>query len=262
MRLFFKIDSLFACYTKKYLIEYYIVRIVLEIIFFTLIQYGELMNLDIIKQLSRTSNKVCLAKNEKGMSVVVKKYQDIKTLNIETTILNQLSVSGYAPKIIEMGEDFIIYEYIEGDLLKDKFLLYTMSDNVDGLIRLANELSIFLQIFYTLADNYILKDISFDNFIIKDGRCYGIDYDSVEEGMQYTDIAGVIAYAVTNCAGSIYSAFPFIKRILTNFRYQMIDVINEVRICLNSSKKIINIDSVLNDLLLIDDKKNEKFLQK
>ena len=108
----------------------------------------------------------------------------------------------------------------------------------------------------------ILKDISFDNFIIKDGRCYGIDYDSVEEGMQYTDIAGVIAYAVTNCAGSIYSAFPFIKRILTNFRYQMIDVINEVRICLNSSKKIINIDSVLNDLLLIDDKKNEKFLQK
>ncbi len=131
MRLFFKIDSLFACYTKKYLIEYYIVRIVLEIIFFTLIQYGELMNLEIIKQLSRTSNKVCLAKNEKGMSVVVKKYQDIKTLNIETTILNQLSVSGYAPKIIEMGEDFIIYEYIEGDLLKDKFLLYTMSDNVD-----------------------------------------------------------------------------------------------------------------------------------
>ena len=107
-----------------------------------------------------------------------------------------------------------------------------------------------------------LQDISFDNFIIKDGRCYGIDYDSVEEGMQYTDIAGVIAYAVTNCAGSIYSAFPFIKRILTNFRYQMIDVINEVRICLNSSKKIINIDSVLNDLLLIDDKKNEKFLQK
>ena len=217
------------------------------------------MNLQIIKQLSRTSNKVCLAKNDKGMSVVVKKYQDINTLSIETTILNQLSVSGYAPKIIEMGEDFIIYEYIEGDLLKDKFLLYTMSDNI---VRLANELSIFLQIFYTLADNYILKDISFDNFIIKDGRCYGIDYDSVEEGMQYTDIAGVIAYAVTNCAGSIYSAFPFIKRILVNFRYQMIDVINEVRVCLNNSKKIINIDSVLNDLLMIDDKKNEKFLQK
>ena len=52
------------------------------------------MNLQIIKQLSRTSNKVCLAKNDKGMSVVVKKYQDINTLSIETTILNQLSVSG------------------------------------------------------------------------------------------------------------------------------------------------------------------------
>lgn len=168
------------------------------------------MNLQFIKQLSRSSNKVCLAKCENGMLVVLKKYKDSATLKIETTILNQLSVTGYAPKILELGDDYIIYEYIEGDLLKDKFLFYTMSDNIDGLIRLANELSIFLQIFYSLADGYIVKDINFDNFIIKDGRCYGIDYDSAEEGMQYVDIAGIVAYAVSNCAGNIYSSFPFI----------------------------------------------------
>ncbi len=161
-----------------------------------------------------------------------------------------------------MGEDYIIYEYIEGDLLKDKFTLYTMSDNFEGLIRLANELSVFLQIFYSLADGYIVKDISFDNFIIKDGRCYGIDYDSAEEGLQYTDLAGVIAYAVSNCAGSIYSSFPFIVQMLKNFRCKMIDIINEVKIILNNSKKIMNVDSVLNDLLMIDDKNLSKFLQK
>ena len=183
------------------------------------------MKLQIIKQLSRSSNKVCLAKNENNVLVVLKKYQDSATLKIETTILNQLSISGYAPKIVEMGEDYIIYEYIEGDLLKDKFTLYTMSDNFEGLIRLANELSVFLQIFYSLADGYIVKDISFDNFIIKDGRCYGIDYDSAEEGLQYTDLAGVIAYAVSNCAGSIYSSFPFIVQMLKNFRCKMIDII-------------------------------------
>ena len=74
------------------------------------------MKLQIIKQLSRSSNKVCLAKNENNVLVVLKKYQDSATLKIETTILNQLSISGYAPKIVEMGEDYIIYEYIEGDL--------------------------------------------------------------------------------------------------------------------------------------------------
>ncbi len=220
------------------------------------------MNFEIIQQLSRSSNKVYLAKADNGMLIVIKNYQDLATLNIETTILNQLSVTGYAPKIIEMGEDYIIYEYIEGDLLKDKFAFYTMSDNTDGLIRLANELSVFLQIFYSLAEGYIVKDVNFDNFIIKDGRCYGIDYDSACEGMQYTDVAGVVAYAAINCVGNIYSAFPFIKQMLKNFRYQMIDIINEVRVCLQESKKIITVDSILNDLLMLDDKNLDKFLQK
>lgn len=218
------------------------------------------MRLEIIKQLSR-SNKVCLAKNEDGVLVVVKKYSNQAVLKIETTIINQLSISGYAPKIIEMGEDYFIYEYIEGDLLKDKFVLYTMTDNTEGLVRLANELSIYLQIFYSLADGYIVNDISFSNFIIKDGRCYGIDFDSADEGMQYTDLAGVVAYAVTNCVGSVFSAFPFVKQMLKNFKYKMIDIINEVKELLQKSKKIINVDSILNDLLLLDEQKNEKFLQ-
>lgn len=218
------------------------------------------MKLKIIKQLSRSSNKVCLAKTEDGAFVVVKR--DVNSFNIETKIINQLSISGYAPKIIDMGEDYFVYEYIEGDLLKDKFALYTMTDNREGLIRLANELSVYLQIFYSLADGYIVKDISFSNFIIKDGRCYGIDFDSVQEGMQYMDIAGIVAYAVIHCVGNIFSAFPFILKILQNFRYQMIDIINDIRIILEKSKKIINIDSVLNDLLRIDDDKFDIFLQK
>ncbi len=220
------------------------------------------MKLKILKTLSRHSDRVSLAKDEKGTKFVVKKYSDSATLSIETTILNQLSVSGYAPKIIEKGEDYIIYEYIEGDLLKDKFALYTMSDNIGGLVRLANELSVYLQIFYSLADGYIVKNISFNNFIIKDGRCYGIDYDSACEGMQYTDIAGVVAYAVCHSVGSIYSAFPFIIQMLKNFRYKMIDIINEVRYCLNESNQIMNVDSILSDLLMIDDINFDNFLQK
>ena len=50
--------------------------------------------------------------------------------------------------------------------------------------------------------------------------------------------------------------------MLKNFRCKMIDIINEVKIILNNSKKIMNVDSVLNDLLMIDDKNLSKFLQK
>lgn len=218
------------------------------------------MKIEILKQLSRSSEKVSLARNEAGALFVLKKYQDFATLRIETKILNQLSVSGYAPKVLEKGDNYIIYEYIEGELLSDKFTRYTMSDDHHGLVRLANELSIFLQIFYSLADGYIIKDISFTNFIIKDGRCYGIDYDSVGEGLHYTDIAGVVAYAATHSVGNIYSCFPFIRQILKNFKYKMIDIINDVREELCKSKQIINVDGILSSLMWIDEKKFDKFI--
>ena len=72
------------------------------------------MRIEIIKQLSHT-DKVYLAKNDEGDKVVLKKYKDVNCMALETTILNQLSISGYAPKVLEQGEDSIIYEYIEGD---------------------------------------------------------------------------------------------------------------------------------------------------
>lgn len=207
-----------------------------------------MMQITLLKQLSR-SDKVHLAKNDKGDLVVIKKYKDMNSKKIETVILNQLSVSGYAPKIIEQGADYIMYEYIEGDSFQDKFTRYTMSDDEAGLIRLANELSVFLQIFASLADGYIINDISFTNFIIKDGRCYGIDYDSVDMGMQYTDIAKVVAYASINAVGGVISAFPFINQMLKNFRLDMIDIINDVRDALENSDEILNVDYILNALM-------------
>ncbi len=210
------------------------------------------MRIEIIKQLSHT-DKVYLAKNDEGDKVVLKKYKDVNCMALETTILNQLSISGYAPKVLEQGEDSIIYEYIEGDSFLDKYISYSMMDDTEGLIRLANELSIYLQIFYSLAEGYIIKDISFSNFIIKDSRCYGVDYDSVAEGMQYTDIGGVVAFAVKHVVGDIQASFPFIQQVLKNFRMQMIDIINDVKEVLQKTESPLYYEQVLAVLIMIDD---------
>ena len=210
------------------------------------------MRIELLKQMSRT-DKVYLAKNNEGELVVLKKYRDMSSRKLEMTILNQLSISGYAPMVVEQGSDYIIYEYIEGDSFLDKYINYTMTDDNAGLIRLANELSVFLQIFYSLAEGYIIQDINFVNFIIKDGRCYGVDYDSVGEGMQYTDVAGVVAYAVKHVVGDIHDCFPFIQQMLKNFHMQMIDIINDIKEVLLKSNNSHYVEHVLSTLIMIDD---------
>ena len=210
------------------------------------------MGIEILKQLSRT-DKVYLARNDKAELVVLKKYKDISCKHKETTILNQLSITGYAPKMVEHGDDYIIYEYIEGDSFLDKYTNYTMTDCREGLIRLANELCVFLQIFYSLADGRIIQDINFANFIIKDGRCYGVDYDSVGEGMQYSDIAGVVAYAVQHVVGDVHDCFPFIHQVLKNFHMEMIDIINDVKEVLLKSDDSYWTEEILSTLMVLSD---------
>lgn len=209
------------------------------------------MNTKIIKKLS-ARKPIYLAETDKGEKVVIKNNRDTNSCQLEAKIFDQLSVSGYAPKVLESGDDYIVYEYIEGDSFKDKFIRYTAQRNDDGLVRLANELSIYLQIFYMLASGYIIKDIHFSNFIIKDARCYGIDYDSVGEGLQYTDIAGIVAHALIACDDYV-ACVPFIKQIIKNFHEQMIDLINDIRIYLERNKPDCDINALLEFLLSLDE---------
>lgn len=211
------------------------------------------MDIKIIEKMNCRSNKVYLAVTSNGDKVVFKRNKSLEGVKLEAQILNILSVSGYAPNVLEQKDDYIIYEYVEGALFMDKYLEYTMRDDKEGLIRLANELSVYLQIFYSLTDGIILKDISFNNFIIKDGRCYGIDYDAVGEGMQYTDIAGIVAFAAYHAVGGITGSFPFIRTILINFHLDMMDIINDVREYLLESNELVDVDGMLDILLNIDD---------
>lgn len=218
------------------------------------------MKLNFIKKLKCKYNNVYLASTENGGLVIHKSYANKADAFIETEILNKLSLSGYAPKVLERGDGFIIMEHLEGEPFIELYKKFTMFDDIANLEKLANELCIFLQIFYSMLDGFILDDLKFSNFFIKDNRCYGIDYDSVGEGLLYVDVASIVVEALIYGVGDVSSNYPFIRQVLKNFHLDMLDIINDISIKLSKingiANGVIDKDIILNNLIHIDEYKN------
>lgn len=222
------------------------------------------MNYKIIKVLSSSRNKVCLVRLDNGSKAIYKQFTDKRGADREAEVLRRTAVTGYAPTVLEHGDGYLINEYVEGITLYDEFRTATMTDDVQSLIKLADMLAIYLQIFYSMNEGYILKEINLKNFIIKDGRCYGIDYERISEGMQYSDIAGTIANALIISVGGALSSLPFIRQLLKNFHLELFDIINEIRGYLEYyvvCGKMLDIDELMGDLLAMDDEKYAKLKQ-
>lgn len=222
------------------------------------------MNYKIIKVLSSSRNQVCLVKLDNGNKAIYKQFTDKRGADREAEVLRRTAVTGYAPTVLEHGDGYLINEYVEGITLYDEFRSATMTDDTQQLIKLADMLAIYLQIFYSMNEGYILKEINLKNFIIKDGRCYGIDYERISEGMQYSDIAGAIANALIISVGGALSSLPFVKQLLKNFHLELFDIINEIRGYLEyyaTRGKLLDIDELMGDLLALDDKKYAKLRQ-
>lgn len=222
------------------------------------------MNYKIVKVLSSSRNKVCLVRQDNGNKAIYKQFTDKRGADREAEVLRRTAVTGYAPTVLEHGDGYLINEYVEGITLYDEFRSATMTDDTQSLIKLADMLAIYLQIFYSMNEGYILKEINLKNFIIKDGRCYGIDYERISEGMQYSDIAGAIANALIISVGGALSSLPFIRQLLKNFHLELFDIINEIRGYLEYyvlRGKMLDIDELMGDLLAIDDKKYAKLKQ-
>lgn len=222
------------------------------------------MNYKIIKVLSSSRNQVCLVKLDNGNKAIYKQFTDKRGADREAEVLRRTAVTGYAPTVLEHGDGYLINEYVEGITLYDEFRSATMTDDTQLLVKLADMLAIYLQIFYSMNEGYILKEINLKNFIIKDGRCYGIDYERISEGMQYSDIAGAIANALIISVGGALSSLPFVKQLLKNFHLELFDVINEIRGYLEyyaTRGKLLDIDELMGDLLALDDKKYAKLRQ-
>ncbi|MGN0772119.1 MAG: hypothetical protein ACI4MI_06010 [Christensenellales bacterium] len=166
--------------------------------------------------------------NYEGGRAILKLSEDGQKSAREADLMTKVSYTGYAPKVLSRYDNYFICEYIEGEDFLQEFLDGTMIDDVEKLEALAGKLAIFMQMFHSVCSGYILGNIDFGNFVIKDGRCIGVSYDGVTEGLPYRDVAEVIAFAITRAHGGFYSCFPFVSKFLECFHLEAMDVVNDL----------------------------------
>ncbi len=181
----------------------------------------------IISELSSKLKKVYKVESE-NFVYILKEYASAEDAEKEMQIAKRVALTGYAPKVIDHQENLVLYEYIEGENFFNIFRRATMTDDVESMKLLATRLSIFLQIIYSFTEK-VMTDIDFSNYVVKDGRVVGVDFSKVDEGMPYEDVASAIAFALMNSAGQYYDSYPFIYKLLSCFKLEMMDVINEVK---------------------------------
>ena len=202
---------------------------------------------EIVTALPSTDKEVYKVSSQ-GEHFILKVYPDVLSADREADIVKKVSMTGYAPQVIEREGNKVLYEYIEGDNFNEVFKSATMTDDVQAMELLASRLSIFLQMIYSFTD-CVMKNLDFRNYLIKDGRVMGVDYSNVDSGMPYEDLASAITCALLNCVGEYYGCFPFIQKLLDCFKLNMMDVINEIKLKLEELSKKTK-DSVDVELLI------------
>ena len=166
--------------------------------------------------------------NYKGRKCVIKIYGENEKPQTEARIMRSVSMTGYAPEVIESRDNYLICEFIEGQSFAEAYRQATMSDDEKALVNLASRLCIFLQMFYILNEGSILGKADFDDFIIVNDRCCCVSFSGVKKGLPFQDIAGMVAYATCNAVGNYYSAYPFVKKVLHCFHLSALDIINDM----------------------------------
>ena len=211
---------------------------------------------EVISVLSAKDKQVFKVRSQ-GVDYILKIYPDIKSADKESEIAAKVSMTGYAPKVIEKDGDKTLFEYIEGDNFNDVFRAATMTDDIQTMELLAGRLSIFLQMLYSFSD-CVMKKIDFNNFLIKEGRVIGVDLSQLDDGMPYEDLASAITCTLFNSVGEYYSCYPFIQKLLNCFKLSMMDVINEIKVKLEDvgkkTKESVDVDLLLDSLANFDEK--------
>lgn len=144
---------------------------------------------EILKKFRSRRNDVYLIKKD-GNVLVRKVFSSESSYNAELyalKILQQINT----PKIINHAEFFIDMEYIEGALFLDEFLCA----DKQKMQYLAKKLVEFINSYTKVRKDYIPGDVNFRNFIIKNNKCYGVDFEESIEGDKATCICKIIAFA-------------------------------------------------------------------
>ncbi len=133
--------------------------------------------------------------------VIFKKYCT-PCSSLEENLLSKLYCSNVlVPKILQQDREFVVLEYIDGQNLCD-ILNSTLDPKYARM--LAEWFAKFHQALPASNGIVTLKgDARLRNFIVRDGQCYGLDFEESHEGSFVNDIA--------EAAGSIFDTNPGIE---------------------------------------------------
>lgn len=136
------------------------------------------------------------------LTFINKTFYSKENLIKEREILILLKSSGVnVPAIIDLNENSLMLEDL-GDLTFLRWYENAEKQNLCEYEEMIMKLCIWLKSFYSSSyayfnKSYILNDVNFRNFLIKDNEVYGIDFELVESGSIETDVGKMLAYALT-----------------------------------------------------------------
>lgn len=208
----------------------------------------------IFKEPLNSRKNVVFIATFKDTDVVVKRYRDLSLCQNQLQILRKMQGTGYSPRILGYGRDYTITSYIDGSIFEELFSDALKTNNSAKFKKLAMSLAVFLQMFHSVTGKNF-GDANFKNFIVSQGKCYGIDFEMAQEGLPAIDVATTITHAIATANFNVVSVYPFIKTLLNAFHLTKIDIINDLKTSLELYKKQhnLNIDKnkILNDFIIL-----------
>ena len=145
----------------------------------------------IIKKFESKKNKVLLVQSPDGSLFVKKIFANSQSCRNELQSLLALD-GNCAPMVLGGGENFIDMEYIEGCLFLDAFL----SADTEQMSSLAQSLWGFFKDYARTFKGYVPADVNFRNFILRQGKCYGVDFEEKIQGSLALCVAKAAAFAL------------------------------------------------------------------
>lgn len=184
--------------------------------------------------------------------VVLKQFNNNECFFKELEVCNVLTSNYiYVPKILKIQNTDIFYEHIDGTILIDLLEMYENGNYTIDIFSVFDKLFIWLKQCYSILNkhynkNMILGDCHLRNFIYYDEKIYGVDFESVKEGVTEQDIAYLCILTLT------YSP------MFTKSKYEIASyILQQCTNILNLDKNILK-NELHNQLEIICNRRNLK----
>lgn len=152
-------------------------------------------------RLQSKKNKVCRIIDD-NKSYIVKEFSNIENMGREIDLLKLLKEKECNVADIIKIEDNKLYMEDLGETTLLDWYEEVERINFREYLAIIHELCSWLKDFYRISSKcfsqqYILFDVNFRNFILRDNKIYGIDFEEACNGKIEVDAGRLIAFALT-----------------------------------------------------------------